>query len=450
MFIAGECASILLHRDLERPESGEESRSFSRGKIEGRFAGWHVLEDVEGIQGDEAASARIATRFLVARVIRALVDEDLVVDSASLTHQLKGVRREVEAQDPAEPERRVWERVLASIEILDLDGLLPVLLEWGGVVEAMGHLGGAREIHSMAYELAVALGSSGPAVDAARFLGRVSRKLTRWDDAIRWYDVARVVAEEGEDKAKLALVLDGMANTFRDRGNLPRARELLGRVMALGVEEGDRHTRAIAHHDLMTVEKLAGNLKEAVVHGWQAAQHYDSREGSLKAFFDLAGVLKESGELSASWDAYSVVAAQVKSRDYRLLSLDGMAHIAALRGQEGRYEALSARVEALNWREASPLPKAQVLLYRGLSCQALGRREEARKWLGEALAFAEKHRLSQLVFSAEGALGEIFSSAVTLQTGDLLPGLDSETEVLEVRQGLRRMREAAVGAGGPL
>jgi hypothetical protein len=99
--------------------------------MEGRFAGWHVLEDVEGLQGDEAASARIATRFLVARVIRALVDEDLVVDSASLTHQLKGVRREVEAQDPAEPERRAWERVLAAIEILDLDGLLSVLLERG-------------------------------------------------------------------------------------------------------------------------------------------------------------------------------------------------------------------------------------------------------------------------------------------------------------------------------
>jgi hypothetical protein len=66
-------------------------------------------------------------------------------------------------------------------------------------VEGMGHLGGAREIHSMAYELAVALGSSGPAVDAACFLGRVSRKLTRRDDAIRTFPwVPRGCSIEGD------------------------------------------------------------------------------------------------------------------------------------------------------------------------------------------------------------------------------------------------------------
>lgn len=302
----------------------------------------------------------------------------------------------------------------------------------------------------MAYELAVALGASSPAVDAARFMGRVSRKLTRWEDAIHWYGVAREVAEEADNKAKLALVLAGMANAYRDRGNLPRARELLAQVTTLAVSEGDRQIQAVAHHDLMTVEKLAGNLTAAVLHGWQAARHYESREGSLKAFFDLAGVLKESGEMSAAWDAYSVVAAQVESFDYRLLSLDGMAHIAALRGQEGRYEALRARVEEMNWREAAPLPKAQLLLYRGLSCNALGRTQEARGWLGQALDFAEKHKLSQLIFRAEAALREISSSVVASEAREAPPGLDSGSEVLEVRRGLQRMREAVAGAGGPL
>lgn len=449
MFIAGECASILLHRDLDEKKATDVPLPFSRARSD-RFAGWPILEDLERLQGDEAANDRIANRFLVARVVRGLMDEDLVVDSTSLAYQLKGVREELEFRGPTESERKVWDRVLGAIEILDLDGLLAATLDWGGVVEGMGHLGGAREIHGMAYDLAVALGASGPAVDAARFMGRVSRKLTRWDDAIRWYGVAKAVAEEAGNNAKLALVLAGMANAHRDRGNLPRARELLGQVMTLALDEGDRHAQAIAHHDLMTVEKLAGNLTAAVLHGWQAASLYESREGSLKAFFDLAGVLRESGEMSAAWDAYSVVAAQVESFDYRLLSLDGMAHIAALRGQEERYEALRARVEELNWREASPVAKAQVLLYRGLSCRALGRTSEARTWLGQALSFAERHNLSQLIFSAEAALGEISSSTVAPTAGDAFPSLDSGTGVLEVRQGLQRMREAVAGAGGPL
>ncbi|MGW8266261.1 MAG: hypothetical protein ACWGSQ_07830 [Longimicrobiales bacterium] len=442
MFIAGECASILLHRDLQEEHSAARPLSSSRAGSD-RFAGWPILEDLEGLPGDEAANNRIATRFLVARVIRGLVDEDFVVDSASLAHQVRGVRKELASRDPTESEGRVWDRVLEAIETLDLDELLAAALEWGGVVEGMGHLGGAREIHGMAYELAVALGASGPAVDAARFMGRVSRKLTRWEDAIHWYGVAREVAEEAKNQAKLALVLAGLANAYRDRGNLPR-------VTTLAVDEGDRQIQAVAHHDLMTVEKLAGNLTAAVLHGWQAARHYESREGSLKAFFDLAGVLKESGEMSAAWDAYSVVAAQVESFDYRLLSLDGMAHIAALRGQEGRYEALRARVEEMNWREAAPLPKAQVLLYRGLSCNALGRTQEARGWLGQALAFAEKHKLSQLIFRAEAALREISSPVVASEAREAPPREDSGSEVLEVRRGLRRMREAVAGAGGPL
>ena len=452
MFIAGQCASIVLHRDLDQQGSaGARARSPSAANPGEHFAGWPVLGDIEGVQGDEAASARIATRFLVARLIRAMVEEDLVMDPASLEHQVKGVRRELASQDGNEPERRVWERVLDAIERLDYEGLPSAVLEWGGLVEGMGHLHGAKEIHGLAYELAVTAGASGAAVDAARFLGRVARKLTLWEDAVYWYEVAKGVAEEAESKGRLALVLDGMANAFRDRGNLPRARELLMEVLTLGNDEKDRHAQAIAHHDLMTVEKLAGDLKEAVMHGWQAAQLYDSREGTLKAFFDLAGVLRESGEISAAWDAYSVVAAQVKSYDYRLLSLDGMAHIAALRGQEGRYDKLRARVDEMNWAEASPLPKAQILLYRGLSCRALGREEDAQGWLGRALGFAEKHKLAQLIFSAEAALGEPAETGGAVEGwSPSLPGLDPSPEVLEVRQGLRDQREAAAGAGGPL
>ena len=449
MFIAGECASLLLHRDLE--DAGI-LRSGQIGKREERFAGWPVLGDIEGLKGDEAASATIATRFLVARLIRTLVDDDLVVDSQGLRHQLDGVRRELESHTQGGSERKMWERVLVAVDEEDHRELLSAVLEWGGEVEALGHLSGAHELHGMSYQLAVAEGVVGVAVDAARFLGRVSRKLARWDDAVHWYGVARRVAEEVGSRRKLALVLDGMGNAYRDRGNLPRAREVLGEVLVLGREEGDRHALAIAHHDLMTVEKLAGELDTAIHHGWEAAKFYEAREGTLKAFFDLAGVLKERGELSAAWDAYSVVAAQVGSYDYRILSMDGMAHIAALRGDEERYEGLRAQVDGLDWGEASPVVQAQILLYRGLSLQALGHLEEAESWLARALASAEKHGLSQLIFEAEKAQGqERPPSGHTRPVGlKRLPDLDPSPEILEVRRGLQEMRAEVVGAVGAL
>jgi len=452
MFLAGECASIVLHRDMGKAEASSGGLRFftTQEAPEERFSGWPVLADVEGSGEDEALNARISGRFLVARLIRGLVEDDLVVDPDGLGHQLSGVRREVEAFDGTDEEARVWERILTALDILDHPELMTALLEWGGMVEGMGHLQGAREIHTLAYELAVAGGMAEAATDAARFCGRTLRKLAQWEEAVRWYGVARGVAEEVGNRRMLASVLDGLANTQRDRGNLPRAREILGQVLALGREENDLHVLAIAHHDLMTVEKKAGELDDAIGHGWEAVRSYDTEEGSLKALFDLAGVLKEVGELSAAWDAYAVVSTQVKSRDYRLLSLDGMAHIAALNGEEDRYEALRRQVDEMGWEGSSAVVRAQVLLYRGYSLTALKKVDEARGWLTRAVAFAEAQGLNQLIFEAEGALREIAELQDSDRSWTRSPAFELGSGVQEVRMGLRRMRESLAGAGGAL
>jgi tetratricopeptide (TPR) repeat protein len=455
MFVAGECASLLLHRDLDHTADFRPSLSPGGaipGEVSEPFAGWPVLQDIEGRRGDKEVSARIATRFLVARVIRGLVDDEFVTDADSLGYQVNGVRKELEAHGPEEPELRVWERVLAAVELLDHDELLAAVLEWGGVVEGMGHLSGALELHALAYELAVAGGVVNAAIDAARFRGRVFRKMANWDDAVHWYGVAERVAREASSHQKLAVVLDGLANAHRDRGNLPKARELLGQVLDLGIREDDRYAQAIAHHDLMTVEKEAKNRAEAVSHGWKAVHAYDSTDGRLFALFDLAGVLRENDDLRAAWDAYSVVAAQVETFEYKVLSLHAMALIAALRGYHARHDALRAQVDGLGWDKegASAVMRGQVLLYRGLSCRALGNWKEGDNWITRALSFAEEHDLNKLIFDAEAALRE---DAPTTTPEVSAFGLSIETagaDVQEVRQGLRNMREALAGVGSAL
>ena len=223
------------------------------------------------------------------------------------------------------------------------NGFWVILLEWGKVVEELGHLNGALEIQGLAFDLAVAMGAQDAAVDAARFQGKAYRMLAEWDRAVSWYGVARRVAEEVGHSRQLAAVIDGLANTYRDRGNLPQARGLLQEVMALGHEKDDRYALAIAHHDLMTVERLSGNMVQAIRHGWTAVQRYDSNDGSLKALFDLAGVLRETGELLAARDAYTVVANQLQGFEYRVMALDALAFIAALLGDTVQYQALRSR-----------------------------------------------------------------------------------------------------------
>ncbi len=453
MFLAGEVASVVLHRDLAKVHGSLESQGPEENGFQsepGSFPGWPVLRDLEDRERDDEVSRRIGSRFLVARVVRGIVEDELVSDPESISHQVKGVREELESHDEHDEndaEARVWDRVLRAVATSDHGGLVASMLEWGRVVEGLGHLNGALEILGLAYELAKATGSADAAADAARFQGKVLRTRAEWARSVAWYDVARRVAEEAGNRGKLATVLDGLANVYRDRGNLPRAREVLQEVMEIGRESGDRYALAIAHHDLMTVEKLSDNLVAAIQHGWLAVQSYDSRDGRLRALFDLAGVLRESGELSAAWDAYSVVAGQVEGLEARILALDALAFVAALRGDRGQHQLLRARLDSEGWEEVSPVYRGQVLFYRGLSCRALGEEGEGRTWISKALAFAEEHGLSKLIFDAEAALKES-ASVPAIPTAQPMYQDSPPEEILGVRQGLREMKETLAGVEG--
>jgi tetratricopeptide (TPR) repeat protein len=287
-------------------------------------------------------------------------------------------------------------------------------------------------------------------VDAARFQGRVCRKLAEWNDALAWYGVAHALAEEIHDVGTLAYILDGLANTHRDRGNLPRARAVLEEILALGTREGADEILAVGYHALMTVEKQAGNLEAAVLCGWRAIRTWGPSERGLHALFDLAGVFREGGDLSAAEDAYAVVARRVGTYDHRVMSLDALAHIAALRKEEDRYKALQARVDAEPWESGSAVIASQILYFRGLSLLALGRETEGRAWLRRALTFAEEHAFGKLVFDIEAALTKAGDpNAAPGLDHALCPGPPQEPggEARGVRRELREMREALVEAG---
>jgi len=53
---------------------------------------------------------------------------------------------------------------------------------------------------------------------------------------------------------------------------------------------GDPYVRRFAHHNLMTDEKLAGEISAAIKHGWEAVQRYPTEPDRLRALTDLAWV----------------------------------------------------------------------------------------------------------------------------------------------------------------
>ncbi len=445
MFLAGECSAVVLHRDLdESVRSSDVSRP--------GFPGWPILQDVEGREDDDGESRRIGLRFIVGRLPRLLVDDDLTIVADGQRTKAQRAREEIaaalESGEEFGPEAPLWEDVLSAFESGDLESLGRTLVMLGENVEAQGHHHGAIELYRTAYEISAAVGHVEVAVDAARFSGRVLRRLARWADAQRWYEVARRVAEaEGLD-AKVAVVLVGVANIHRERGSLPTVRATLAEALPYAQRSDDPKALGQVHHARMALEHRAGALETALESGWQAVRTYQDSEDRVQALADLAGVLTDLKELDAAEDAWNVVLRLDTHSYYRLYAVDALGHIAALRGDAAEFERRAAEADAMAWETGPLSAKAEILYYRGLSYRALGSDDEARYWLRRAVSFCEDHAFNRTMFSAETALRSMDETAETWTetpadgTEPLPPAMREE-----VCNGLHEWRLKLAGAG---
>lgn len=447
MFLAGECTAHLLHRDIDTAAGrSPDSDDFERLRKE-RFSGWPVLRDVEGAQEGGQTSRRITSRFLVTRILRGLLDDDLAVDRDSLRHQIRGVRDELDELPETDGETRAWHRILDALEEDDLGALLGGVLELGERVEWQGHVFGARELHRIAFDLSVALGDVAGAADAARRLGRVCRRMTDWSGAEEWYESGREIARSGELRRAEALIVDGLGNLRRERGNFPAARELYEEALEMGRELADARVLGSAHQSLMIVEKHAGRTDDAIRHGWASVQAHASEQRKVAALADLGDIFIRSGALDAAEDAFTVVAARTDKLDFRVMALDALAHVAALRGDGETFRARNERTAREPWADVSPGVRAQVLLFRGRSHLALDEVEEARAVLRSAKALAEEHEINKVLFDAEDLLDELERGEAEADADAReLPEPAAET-IAEVGEPLARMARTPVGTG---
>jgi tetratricopeptide (TPR) repeat protein len=437
MFLAGECAAVLLHRDMDALLPAEDRPS------EAGFAGWPILKDLEGRESDETEGRRIAQRFVVGRVVRMLADDDFVILPERMTEQVRRARTELpEEGQSMDAEAALWHRTLDRLDERDLEGLARELVDLGQTVERQEHGHGALELYDCAYHTAVAVCDAGAAAEAAWYSGRVLRRRAARVEATERYQAALRIAEAAGLADTSVNVLVGLALLKQDLGNLPAARATLDEALTVAESAVRRDTLAVVHHSYMGLEQLAGNVCQGLEHGWVAVATYEDAERRIQCMASLGGLLIDHGDRDAAEDAWTVVAHTSSDRFYLIYAHDALAHLSALRGDAIGFEEHAARCDELDWENASRSVKAEILYYRGLSYRSLGRLDEAEAWLGRALTFAEEHGFNHLLFRAEEALASS-SSDRSDASGELAIPTTPDT----VRNGLRTMREELVGVG---
>ena len=436
MFHAGECSAVVLHRDLD----ATEAEHGEAGSSERRFAGWPILKDIEGREANEGVSRKISQRFAVVRLVRMLIDDDLTLPADRVAEQVSSVRGEIAAAGFDEcAEVGLWHQVLDAFEAIRFDELAVALTDLGAEVEARGHQHGALELYACAYDIATATGLPSQSIEAARFSGRVLRRLARWDESRDWYMLAKDVALTVGDQSGAAWVLTGLALIHRERGNLPAARAQLADALELAMAGDDPSAEAPIYLELSTLASLSDELPLALEYGWQAVTATQEESYRVVCLAVLGGALAEAGEWSAAEDAWTVVAHESRETYYQIYAWDALAYLAAQRGDESGFELRAARCDALGWENGQRTAAAEILYYRGLSYRALGRWKEASEWLTRAVRFAEDAGLNRSLFLAEEALK-------SLDTPERIPApAPAIATSAALRIGLKEMRAEAVG-----
>jgi tetratricopeptide (TPR) repeat protein len=434
MFLAGECASIVLHRDLD-------AVVYSEGMSAARFAGWDILADLEGREANESESRRIAQRFVVARLVRMHIDDDLAAPAERTSGQVRRARAEVGELDGI-PEAALWDRTLSALDEDRLEDLANVLVELGDAVESQGHLNGSLEIYRCAYEIAAAIGAPRPALDATRLAGRLTRRRAEWIEAERWFHLTQDIADAAGLPDASARALVGLGGVKKELGNLPAARARFREALAKAEEARDAETIALVHHGLLGVEQVAGNLVDSLKHGWIAIASYESEAGRTRCMASLAGTLMDLGDLDAAEDAWTYVAFATDENYYLVYARECLAHISARRGDRERFLHHMAESDSLGWSSGSSSATAEALYTRALSYASLGELELARDWLGKTMKFAEAHGYNRVLFDAEGTLERLEAPATAE------PARTAPAAPLEVREGLRAMRQQLCGVAG--
>jgi hypothetical protein len=267
--------------------------------------------------------------------------------------------------------------------------LASALADFAHDLEDGNHVMEAAGAYVILYELALLRQDAAGCMDAARWAGRAFRKAVDWQNAMRWYELSRRLAEHRGDFLRLVRVLDGLGNTHRERGAFPKARQCYRDAWKVAMVAGSAVETANVALGFMTVEREAGRFAEAAAFGWTALGLQADPAQRANLLLNIGTLLRDGGDLDGAECAYRVSAALTESTDLRLLAEDAIAYCAALRGDARAYRRLRPRLG-----RATPYHRAQMGYFRGAALQALGDARASRV-LAAAERYARAHGLAE-------------------------------------------------------
>lgn len=284
-------------------------------------------------------------------------------------------------------------------------------------------------------------------VGRSRWLvARMLRNLGRLPQATTEFALALSVADAVGDRSLQALVHGAAAYNQLMLGNYPAAREAYKTSIDLthSLDPNDPDVSlaiSSGHHGMMSLLREVGEHQEAICYGWKAFHSASRERDRLSTLVALGTTWREIGDLDASEYAYEIAATLASTRDVRVLALDALAFVSALRGDEAGYRSKLRRIPDEDVLASSVSARTQIALFRGRAEARLGYVDAATEHAQNALRLAEEHRLGKLIHDADALLTRL---AETPEQPRPIVAPVLEESTAEVKRELRTLHETVV------
>lgn len=288
----------------------------------------------------------------------------------------------------------------------------------GTALDEVGESAGAEAALAVALGLARDLRDPRAEGNALLAMGRLFRGRGRPDEARAAFEAAAAVQQGSGDDRNLAFTLANLGSLDRDQGHLQRARERQEHALALFRRVGSRRHEAMVLGNLANVEVEQGHVDEARRKLEQAlAVHVElgDRHSQGVVLGNLGTLQHEHGRLvdaHASLERALVVHREVGNRRLEAAVLTSLGGLLTDLGRPDEAFASFRRSLGIQGELGAIEPGTRTELAR--LCRALGRVDEARQLVGQALA--EGRRLASPRIEAY-ALCEL--AALQCDAGDL-------------------------------
>lgn len=327
-----------------------------------------------------------------------------------------------------------------AYRLSDVRLILPALFAYAHFLEDELRLEEALDVLATLLDLGGTRAVPADGVAAQLRVGRVNRKLNRFDEAEAAYTTAGELAAAHGDRYSELLSRIGRANTLVGRGNLAEAERVLRSILADARTAGLRDAEARAEHGIGVTLGYRGQPDEAVTYFWRAFERYEDEDSQLRALSDVGQTLLVVGNAVAAEQALTEVVRRGGTRDATTNAMIELMHCASFRRD---------RVGFARWRERGetrlahmpPNIRADFYLKQAIGQARFGQYQRAEGLLEKALEVASTVGLHEMEFRIERIKNGLGACAHQLAVEPLAttePACDTE-ELREVSASLAQL-----------